>query len=51
MAQIAYTERTRDGRLRHPSFLGLRGDKPAKAVQSQADASMANDTLRRTRRA
>jgi bifunctional non-homologous end joining protein LigD len=26
--------------LRHPSFLGLRGDKPAKAVQSQAVADM-----------
>ena len=35
VAQIAYTEKTRDGRLRHPSFLGLRGDKPARAVQSQ----------------
>ncbi len=35
VAQIAYTEKTRDGRLRHPSFLGLRGDKPAKSVQSQ----------------
>ena len=41
VAQIAYTETTRDGRLRHPSFLGLRGDKPAKAVQSQA-AEMAS---------
>ena len=35
VAQIAYTERTRDGRLRHPAFLGLRGDKPARSVQSQ----------------
>ena len=43
MAQIAYAEKTRDGRLRHPSFLGLRGDKPAKAVQSRADADMANN--------
>ena len=33
VAQISYTERTRDGRLRHPSFLGLRTDKPAKEVQ------------------
>ncbi len=43
VAQIAYTEKTRDGRLRHPSFLGLRGDKPAKAVQSLAVADMAKD--------
>ncbi len=43
VAQIAYTERTREGRLRHPSFLGLRGDKPARSVQSQAVAEMANN--------
>jgi bifunctional non-homologous end joining protein LigD len=43
VAQIAYTETTRDGRLRHPSFLGLRSDKPAKSVQAQAIAEMAND--------
>ncbi len=42
VAQISYTERTREGRLRHPSFLGLRGDKPAKSVQSQPVSSMAN---------
>jgi len=36
VAQIAYTERTRDCRLRHPSFLGLRTDKVAKDVQYQA---------------
>ena len=35
VAQIAFTERTRDGLLRHPAFLGLRGDKPAKEVQSR----------------
>jgi bifunctional non-homologous end joining protein LigD len=33
VAQIAYTERTSDGYLRHPAFLGLRGDKLAKDVQ------------------
>jgi bifunctional non-homologous end joining protein LigD len=41
VAQIAYTEMTRDGRLRHPSFLGLRGDKPAKHVHLQTVAEMA----------
>jgi len=35
VAQIAYTERTEDGILRHPAFLGLRGDKPARQVQTQ----------------
>jgi bifunctional non-homologous end joining protein LigD len=32
VAQIEFTERTRDGRLRHPSFKGLRQDKPAGEV-------------------
>jgi bifunctional non-homologous end joining protein LigD len=32
VAQIGYTELTRDGRLRHPRFIGLRPDKPASAV-------------------
>lgn len=36
VAQIAYTEQTSDGRLRHPSFLGLREDKPAKEVTAMA---------------
>jgi bifunctional non-homologous end joining protein LigD len=32
VAEIAFTEFTHDGRLRHPSFQGLREDKPASAV-------------------
>jgi ATP-dependent DNA ligase len=32
VAQIAYTEVTRDGRLRHPRYVGLRPDKPAAEV-------------------
>ncbi len=32
VAQIAFMEWTSDGRLRHPSFLGLRTDKPARDV-------------------
>ena len=32
VAQIAFMEWTGDGRLRHPSFLGLRFDKPAREV-------------------
>ena len=32
VAQIAFMEWTSDGRLRHPSFLGLRSDKPAREV-------------------
>ncbi|HWV87646.1 MAG TPA: non-homologous end-joining DNA ligase [Capillimicrobium sp.] len=32
VAQVGFTEWTRDGRLRHPRFLGLREDKPARDV-------------------
>jgi len=32
VAQIGFSEWTRDGRLRHPRFLGLREDKPARQV-------------------
>jgi bifunctional non-homologous end joining protein LigD len=32
VAEIGFTEWTRDGRLRHPRFLGLRFDKPARKV-------------------
>jgi bifunctional non-homologous end joining protein LigD len=40
VAEIAYTERTRDGRLRHPVYLGLRGDKPAKSVKATTMAEV-----------
>jgi bifunctional non-homologous end joining protein LigD len=32
VAQVAFSEWTRDGRLRHPRFLGLREDKAAREV-------------------
>jgi DNA ligase D-like protein (predicted ligase) len=32
VAQVGFTEWTRDGRLRHPRFLGLRDDKPPEEV-------------------
>jgi bifunctional non-homologous end joining protein LigD len=32
VAQVAFGEWTRDGRLRHPRYLGLRDDKPARDV-------------------
>lgn len=32
VAEVAFTSWTPDGRLRHPSFLGLRPDKPASEV-------------------
>ena len=38
VAQIAFMEWTPDGRLRHPSFLGLRFDKPAREVVRELPA-------------
>ena len=35
VAEIAYTEVTPDGALRHPSFMGLREDKPARSVRME----------------
>ena len=32
VAQVGFTEWTRDGRLRHPRFVALRSDKPARSV-------------------
>ena len=32
VAEVDFTDWTRDGRLRHPSFRGLREDKPARSV-------------------
>jgi DNA ligase D-like protein (predicted ligase) len=38
VGQFGFTEWTRDGRLRHPRFLGLRSDKPAHAVVRERPA-------------
>jgi bifunctional non-homologous end joining protein LigD len=38
VAQVAFSEWTRDGRLRHPSFLGLRPDKAAADVVRERPA-------------
>ncbi len=35
VAEIAFTEFTREGTLRHPSFIALRDDKPASAVKPE----------------
>ena len=32
VAEVAFTEWTAEGRMRHPRFLGLRWDKPAREV-------------------
>ncbi|HWB81197.1 MAG TPA: DNA ligase D [Nannocystaceae bacterium] len=45
VGEVAFTEWTSDGRLRHPSFQGLREDKPATAVRRErAEAPVAPAT-------
>jgi bifunctional non-homologous end joining protein LigD len=44
VAEIAYTEMTNKGTLRHPSYLGLREDKGPDAVVVEAEASLADAT-------
>ncbi|HWA25724.1 MAG TPA: non-homologous end-joining DNA ligase [Lacunisphaera sp.] len=39
VAQVKFTEWTTEGILRHPVFLGLRHDKPAKLVRREAGAA------------
>lgn len=36
--EVAFTEWTRDGKLRHPRYLGLRSDKPARQVVREKPA-------------
>jgi len=43
VAEIAYTELTGDDILRHPSFISLRGDKPAKEVRMEKSQSLDDD--------
>lgn len=39
VAQVRFTEWTRDGRMRHPSFVGLREDKEASEVTRERPAA------------
>ena len=41
VAEIAYTEMTNEGTLRHPSYLGLRADKKAEAVVLEIEEPVA----------
>lgn len=49
VAEIAFTEWTRDGRMRHPSFLGLREDKPARSVVRETAGPANHGTYRADR--
>ena len=46
VAQVSYTERTEDGHLRHPSFLGLREDKAAKDVSTALEEDTSDQVNR-----
>jgi bifunctional non-homologous end joining protein LigD len=49
VAQVEFTERTRDGRLRHPSFQGLREDKSAREVHREEPRDEEEADMPRTR--
>ena len=42
VAQVEFSEWTRDGRLRHPAFLGIREDKPAREVHRERAVAAAS---------
>jgi bifunctional non-homologous end joining protein LigD len=44
VAEVRFTEWTRDGVMRHPAFLGMRVDKPARSVGRERPAPTANVT-------
>lgn len=48
VAQVTFSEWTQDGRLRHPSFQGLREDKPAARVVRENAAEADPDWSRHT---
>jgi bifunctional non-homologous end joining protein LigD len=41
VAEIAFTEMTNEGTLRHPSYLGLRADKKPEAVVLEKEQPVA----------
>jgi bifunctional non-homologous end joining protein LigD len=44
VAEITFGEWTADGKVRHPSFAGLRADKPPQQVQREAPAPLPKST-------
>jgi bifunctional non-homologous end joining protein LigD len=49
VAEVTFSEWTADGRMRHPSFQGLREDKPATAVGRELPLSVAEAVATRPR--
>jgi bifunctional non-homologous end joining protein LigD len=48
VAEIDFTELTPDGHLRHPSFVGLRNDKPARQVKLESELPSTRAKKRQT---
>lgn len=48
VAEIAYTEMTQEGTLRHPSYLGLREDKKPEAVVLEVEAPVEQSQMSAT---
>jgi bifunctional non-homologous end joining protein LigD len=48
VAEVSFSEFTQDGRLRHPSFQGLREDKPASAVARETPVAVSERGSTRT---
>jgi bifunctional non-homologous end joining protein LigD len=48
VAHVNFSEWTPDGKLRHPSFQGLREDKPAREVVREKEEPLARITKKRT---
>jgi bifunctional non-homologous end joining protein LigD len=49
IAEVAFTEWTPDGKVRHPSFKGLRSDKPAREIVMERPVASAPALKRRFR--
>jgi bifunctional non-homologous end joining protein LigD len=49
IAEVAFTEWTSDGSIRHPSFQGLRVDKKPKEVVREQPAAAAGKTTSRSK--
>lgn len=47
VCEVEFTEWTQDGRIRHPSFQGLREDKPATAIKQEKPVSLSKSKTTR----
>ena len=50
IGEVAFTEWTADGSIRHPSFQGLREDKNSKEVVREEPTSSSSKSTRKAKR-